>query len=102
MPKGVAQEWAGWCRNRDYILGDDTLPLERYKKFTAPVLAYSIEDDDWGTAEAVDAMMRAYPNLERRHLVPAEFGRDSIGHFGFFREGADDLWRDPVTWLDKL
>lgn len=47
LPAGVALEWARWCRNRDYLLGDATLPLERYDDFAAPILAYSIEDDDW-------------------------------------------------------
>ncbi len=100
VPKGVALEWARWCRNRKYILGDESLPLERYSRFSAPVLAYSIEDDNWGTARSVDAMMRAYPNLERRHLDPARVKQKSIGHFGYFREGSDDIWREAIAWLD--
>lgn len=100
VPTGVALEWARWCRNRRYILGDQSLPLERYAGFTAPVLAYSIDDDKWGTARSVAAMMSAYPNLEHRHFVPAEFGRKSIGHFGVFRKGSDDLWRGPIAWLN--
>jgi predicted alpha/beta hydrolase len=63
LPKGVALEWARWCRNPKYLLGDKTLPLERYAQFQAPILAYSIDDDNWGTAPAVDAMMSAYPNV---------------------------------------
>lgn len=100
VPKGVALEWAGWCRNRKYILGDDSLPLERYSAFKAPVLAYSIDDDNWGTARSVDAMMGAYPVLERRHLVPSEFNRPSIGHLGYFREASDELWGEAIAWLD--
>lgn len=99
VPKGVALEWTRWCRNRRYILGDETLPLERYAQFTSPVLAYSIEDDDWGTSGGVDAMMRAYPNLERRHIDPERYGGRSIGHFGFFREGSDALWQECIEWL---
>jgi len=102
VPKGVALEWARWCRNPGYLLGDETLPLERYGNFSAPVLAYSIEDDDWGTYKAVNAMMSAYPNVERRHLVPADYGRDFVGHFGFFREGSNDLWRESIDWLDAF
>lgn len=100
LPKGVAREWARWCRDPRYLLGDRTLPLERYGRFAAPVLAYSIEDDDWGTREAVDAMMGAYPNLERRHLEPASAGLESIGHFGFFRPRCRSLWSEAVDWLD--
>lgn len=99
LPKGVALEWSGWCRNRDYVLGDDSLPLERYASFTAPVLGVSIDDDKWGTAESVDRMMRAYPNLTRRHLVPAEVGLAAIGHMGFFRAASRSLWPMVTDWF---
>jgi predicted alpha/beta hydrolase len=99
LPRGVALEWGRWCRNRDYLLGDSTLPLERYRHFTAPVLAYSFGDDDWGSARSVAAMMRAYPNVELRHVEPADFGLARIGHLGFFRPGSEALWRDAIGWL---
>lgn len=100
LPKNAAIEWAGWCRHPEYLLGDSTLPLERYRRFTAPVLAYSFADDKWGTRRAVDAMMQAYPNLERRHIEPSQMGLASIGHLGYFRPAAKDLWRDTIDWLD--
>jgi len=100
LPRGAALEWAGWCRNRRYILGDETLPLDRYRHFTAPVLAYSFGDDKWGRPRSVDAMMRAYPNLERRHVEPTDFGLARIGHVGYFKPGSEPLWRDTIAWLD--
>lgn len=102
LPKHAALEWAGWCRHRRYILGDPTLPLDRYQKFTAPVLAYSFGDDKWGTARSVDFMMRAYPNVERRHVEPADFDLDAIGHVGFFRPASQRLWLDLVDWFDLV
>ena len=99
LPKGAALEWARWCRNPDYLLGDDTLPLERFQQFQAPVLAYSVDDDKWGQPHSVDAMMRAYPNVERRHLLPADLGMKKIGHFGFFRRTASHLWPEVIDWL---
>lgn len=102
LPKGVINEWAGWCRNRHYILGDKSLPLERYDSFTAPVLAYSIDDDNWGTARSVAAMMRAYPNLESRHIVPKDKGLKSLGHFGYFRSHSAVLWDEAVDWMNNL
>ena len=102
LPKHVALEWSGWCRNRNYLLGDDTLPLDRYQRFDAPVLAYSFDDDNWGTARAVDAMMSAYPNLERRHAVPTDYGLEAIGHFGYFRPQAKALWSEGLAWLEAL
>lgn len=102
IPRNIALEWARWARNPLYVLGDETLPLHRYRQFTAPVLAYSIEDDNWGTARSVDAMMSAYPNTERRHLDPADYGLKSIGHMGFFRQGSESLWQEAIAWLGDL
>ncbi|MDX1414751.1 MAG: alpha/beta fold hydrolase [Candidatus Promineifilaceae bacterium] len=102
LPKGVALEWAGWCRRPGYLMDDETLPLERYQEFQAPVLAYSIDDDDWGSARSVDAMMSAYPILERRHVVPETYGLKSIGHFGFFRSKSEKLWVEVLAWFDGL
>jgi predicted alpha/beta hydrolase len=100
LPKGVALEWASWCRNPGYLLDDDTLPLERYESFAAPMLSYSVDDDDWGTAQAVDEMMRAYRNVTRRHIRPAEYGLPRLQHMGFFREGAEALWHEVIAWLE--
>ncbi len=102
LPRDAALEWASWCRHRDYLLGDRTLPLGRYRAFTAPVLAYSFGDDAWGTARSVRAMMRAYPNLEHRHVEPADFGLERIGHVGYFRPASQALWGDTIAWLDTL
>lgn len=101
LPKGVALEWARWCRNRNYLLDDDTLPLERYETFAAPVLAYSIDDDYWGTSRAVDEMMRAYGDVTRRHLRPSDYGLERLGHMGFFRESAEPIWREAIAWLEQ-
>jgi predicted alpha/beta hydrolase len=101
LPKGVALEWARWCRNPNYLLDDQTLPLDNYKTFTAPLLAYSIDDDVWGTRGAVDDMMRAYPNVTRRHIVPTDHGLQRLEHLGFFREGSESIWREAIRWLDE-
>ena len=100
LPKGVALEWARWCRSPNYLLDDHTLPLDRYRSFAAPVLSFSIDDDDWGTERAVDDMMRAYRSVTRRHIVPADYGLERLQHVGFFREGAEPIWREVMDWLD--
>lgn len=100
LPKGVALEWSRWVRDPEYVLGDHSLPLQRYEDFTAPVLAFSVDDDKWGTRRSVDVMMAAYPNVERRHVTPADLGIDRMGHFGFFRTAASPLWDQVIEWLD--
>lgn len=101
LPGGVASEWAHWCRDRNYLMGDESLPLQRYQAFCAPVLAYSVDDDTWGTATSVDAMMAAYPNVERRHLLPTEHGLSQLGHFGYFRKRSETVWQEGIEWLDR-
>lgn len=100
LPRGVALEWARWCRSPGYLLDDDTLPLARYATFEAPILAYSVDDDDWGAPASVEAMMRAYPNVTTRHLVPADYGLEKLGHMGYFRKGSEKLWDEAIGWLD--
>jgi predicted alpha/beta hydrolase len=102
LPKGVALDWSRWCRQPGYLLDDDRLPVDRYRQFQAPVLAYSFDDDNWGTRRAVDAMMGAYPHVTRRHVRPADIGRPGIGHFGYFRPGAERLWQAAIDWLEGV
>ncbi len=101
LTQGVSLEWSRWCSDKDYLLGDQLLPLKHYQQLAAPVLAYSFADDNWGTAEAVDVMMQAYPNLERRHLKLASEGLLGIGHFGYFKPAAQHLWHEVINWLNR-
>jgi predicted alpha/beta hydrolase len=102
LPRDAALEWARWCRDPKYLLGDDTLPLERFAGFEAPVLAYSIDDDKWGTRRAIDAMMSAYPTVERRCIDPARYGLKSLGHLGYFRPAAREAWEEGFAWLKEV
>jgi len=102
LPGPAALEWSRWCRHPDYLLGDASLPLERYKRFDAPVLALCIDDDKWGTRPAVERMMRAYPNVEFSDVAAGDAGLRSLGHFGYFRADASSLWPEVIDWLSKL
>ncbi len=99
LPRDAALQWARWCRDRRYLMSDTSLPLHRYAEFTAPVLAYSVDDDPWGSTRSVDTMMSAYPDVRRRHLRPAEHGLARLGHFGFFRRPSAALWPETFAWL---
>jgi predicted alpha/beta hydrolase len=101
LPRAFALEWAAWCRRPGYLLDDRSLPLERFAQFLAPVLALNLADDSWGTRRSVDAMMRAYPKVERREIVPAQVGLRAIGHFGFFRAQSATLWPPLIAWLEQ-
>jgi predicted alpha/beta hydrolase len=102
LPKGVAIEWASWCRHPRYLVG--ALGVEdAYARFSAPLRAYSISDDAFAPQKAVRALLSLYPSskAEVREVRPRDVGARRIGHFGFFRERfRDSLWREAADWLE--
>jgi predicted alpha/beta hydrolase len=103
LPKGIALEWASWCRHPEYLLGHISNEiLLRYQRFNAKVLAYSFSDDLIAPKKAVEALFRFYPkaSITHKHLLPKHLGFSYVGHFGFFREKfIDSLWAQSLVWL---
>ena len=103
LPRDVAIEWARWCRNPTYLVGDLGVAAQ-YARFAAPLRAYAITDDPFGPERAVRALLDLYPasKSELRRVHPRDIGAKSIGHFGFFRDRfRDTLWRDAADWLEN-
>lgn len=104
LPRGVALEWASWCRNPRYLVGALQADAE-YARFRGPLRAYSISDDAIAPPGAVEALLEFYPaaKSELIPVEPADAGVDRIGHFGFFRERfRDTLWREAADWLESI
>ena len=105
MPKGVALEWARWCLMSGYMLADKRLTSKaNFKNFSGPLLAYSIDDDNWATRRAVNSLMQFYERaqISRRHAYPDKNGAKHIGHFGFFRPRfRETLWQESAEWLKQ-
>jgi predicted alpha/beta hydrolase len=103
LPKGVALEWASWCRHPTYLIG--ALGVEQdYARFSAPIRAYAVSDDNFAPPSAVQALLELFPaaRSEMRRVTPRELGVKSIGHFGFFRERfRATLWPEAGDWLDR-
>jgi predicted alpha/beta hydrolase len=102
LPRGVAEQWARWCRHPDYLASEHADAHERFARFDRPTLFFSFTDDAIAPARAVNALLdrlvRA-PVVHRR-IDPREHGGDVIGHFGFFRgRFAGSLWQDTVEFL---
>jgi predicted alpha/beta hydrolase len=103
LPKGVAIEWARWCRNPTYLVGDLGV-ADRYARFAAPLRAYAFSDDPFAPLHAVHKLLELYPASrgEVRAMTPRDLGVSRIGHFGFFREQfRDTLWREAGEWLAR-
>jgi len=97
LPKGVALEWASWCRSPDY-LGT----WEGHAAIEAPLLAVCFSDDIYAPRPAFEALHARYGSREKvlRWIAPAEVGRDYVGHFGFFRKGlVPEVWDETARWL---
>lgn len=105
LPKGVALEWARWCRNPNYIVDEAGRPIrEGFESFTGAIRSYSFEDDFFAPRAAVEALIHWYTRAPKEwiHVVPSSLGVKSIGHFGMFREEfRDTLWAETGKWLDE-
>ncbi len=105
LPSGVAQQWAAWGKRPGYLF-DPVFGLDtaRYPRFEVPLLAYTIADDAFfAPAASVEALLEEYPNAEidRRVAEPGDYGQQSIGHFGFFKEKfRESLWEEAVNWMN--
>ncbi|NUP08332.1 MAG: alpha/beta fold hydrolase [Polyangiaceae bacterium] len=101
LPKGVARQWARWCRDPDYLMRDEPRARERFTKHAAPTLFFSFSDDDYAPEHAVRALLALLPRSAHHvRMTPAEAG-GPVGHFGYFRPGAESaLWRPTLEWLE--
>ncbi len=99
----VACEWARWARRRGYVVGGwDGARATGYARLTAPIFAYSFDDDDFAPSPAVEGLLALYRGATKthRHVAAAQLGLRSIGHFGFFRESQrEQLWAEARDWL---
>ncbi|MEM9193104.1 MAG: alpha/beta fold hydrolase [Myxococcota bacterium] len=105
LPKGVALEWAKWCRHPDYLGGYEDDADQNFASFRAPISLVSVTDDDMAPARSVRALVRRLRNAPLVHdrVAPADVGADHIGHFGFFRpKFRDSLWRLGPAFFDDV
>lgn len=103
LPRGVADQWAGWALTPGYFFGTSDAPREGFERVTAPILAITIDDDDLAPDAAVCALASAYTNARvwRRTIRPEDHRAKKIGHFGLFKSRfRSSLWREIGLWLD--
>lgn len=97
LPRGVALQWARWCRTPSYLSD-----WAGHRAFKAPILAIGFMDDSFAPPAAVDALHARYGSKKQQRwsIAADELGTQQIGHFGFFRTGVTPtLWRDVADWL---
>jgi len=102
LPRGVALEWAGWCRHPDYILSHAPDMRDRFAALGFPVLSFGFTDDAFAPAGSIETLAGWYGGADKtvRMLTPGDIGQKQIGHFGFFRERVGRaLWDEAAKWL---
>ncbi len=111
-PKGVVRDWIlsrerfedTW-RGRDTARYPDKHALVRpFGNVTAPMLAVSLTDDDFGTVAAVERLLAYFSHSPRTHvrISPQSISELAIGHFGFFHSRFEpNLWQHALEWLES-
>lgn len=103
LPLGVYRQWRHWCSFPHYFLDDPAAAELKSACATVrtPILAMTALDDAWAPPRSRDAfLLRAYPNADivRVEVDPRAHG-GQIGHVGYFRRSASDLWDRALTWF---
>ncbi len=104
LPKYAAKEWGTWGRHINGVLQDCEKRATAFKEINIPLKFISISDDKLlAPKRAVERLYSQYGSTykDHQHWFPEDFGKTSIGHFGFFRSANSDLWRDTHLWLKK-
>ena len=102
LPHGVASRMVRWARHEQGAAGVEQTP--GFDALTAPITAYSFNDDEWTSPLAAGALLACYPNARSVHIPMTTFkvGMDEVGHHGFFaRTGEDFLWPRATEWLRR-
>lgn len=103
LPRGVALQWARWCKHPDYIVDERGQPMrDGHANIRIPIFGLSFEDDEYIPKPAIDQLHGFYreARIERRHLEPGDIGVRRIGHFGFFKpQYRESLWPIAFEWL---
>lgn len=109
-PRGVVRDWVfsrerfedtwrGLARVRYH---DKDALVRGFAAVTAPTLALSVTDDEFGTVPAIERLLAYFTRSPRAHLrvAPEDVGETAIGHFNFFHERfAPTLWPIALEWL---
>ena len=109
-PKGVVRDWSfsrkrfedTWRGRSSVRYPDKHALVQQFAAVTAPTLALSVTDDEFGTVPAVERLLAYFIHSPRTHLriSPQSIAEPTIGHFGFFNSRLKDkLWHVPLEWL---
>ena len=105
LPKGVALQWAEWCRSPNYLLDMQPGPGRAYADaFEGAIRGYTIADDPFAPEKPVRIWLDWFGKADTELVTaqPSDYGETEIGHFRPFRLGEGSrLWREMADWLAR-
>ena len=98
LPSNVMRQWARWCMDPDYLLGELPEMRERFGAVDIPMASLSFTDDELMSATSISTLDALHTSVDTTHMryTPQQLGVDRMGHFGFFRHNQVDLWDELV------
>jgi predicted alpha/beta hydrolase len=106
LPLGVYLQWRHWCQFPHYFFDDPQMQHLRpmFAKITTPMVAANASDDLWALPASRDAFFSGYSGTkwEGKTIHPSAIGLKAIGHMGYFKPQAKQLWSDALDWFEAL
>jgi predicted alpha/beta hydrolase len=108
-PAAAAKQWACWGQQKDYLFNPSfNFDLSPWHNFTKPILSFGFTDDEMAPEAAIDGLLAEFGksvndnrHIEKRIIDPKSIGLEHIGHFGFFKPSAQQLWQDTAAWIHQ-
>lgn len=97
LPRGVAEQWARWGRDPDYLMRGDSRRREQFAQLRMPILMVSLDGDRFAPHAAVDALAGFYKGARVARLRLPRTA--TTGHFTAFRPGDPELWQALAAYL---
>ena len=102
LPLGVYKDWRRWCAHPHYFFDDPAMARVSglYAEVRMPCIFANAVDDPWAPPASRDAFIKGYRNAQLlvRDLYP-ETKRQPIGHMGYFRASATEVWDELLNWF---
>ena len=105
-PKQVALNWARMGRHLIPSIVKSPhqrqLIKDRFAQIKAPIMAFGVEDDPFGTSVALNRLLDLYVSSHRQHvrIDPKAMNHPPVGHFAFFNDRfKETLWPITLNWL---
>ncbi|RKG29898.1 alpha/beta hydrolase family protein [Acinetobacter tianfuensis] len=105
LPVDVYRQWRRWCKNPAYFFADPEQQhlIELYAQVKTPIHAVAALDDDWALPRSRQAFMQHYTHAPMQFidLKPRDLGLKAIGHMGYFRKGAEQIWHQMLQSFEQ-